>query len=81
MSNGFGQKRSRGSELALRNALDDMEPNLRLLTGVASLLRSLSEAQDGIEPVALAAIAHLAGDAVERASTRWREACDVLHAR
>jgi len=55
-----------------------MEPDLRLLEGTVSVLQGLSETSDAVAPVALEAIAHLAGETVERVTTRWREACDVL---
>ena len=34
-----------------------------------------------VEPVALEAIAHLAGATVERVTSRWRQTCDVLRGR
>jgi hypothetical protein len=61
--------------------LDGMEPDLRLLEGTVSVLRSLAETSDALEPVALEAIAHLAGEGVERVTSLWREARDVLRGR
>lgn len=65
----------------VHDLLDRMESDLRLLEGSVSVLRSLSETSDAIEPVALEAIAHLAGETVERVTSRWREACDALRGR
>ena len=65
----------------LLDLLGQMEPDLRLLEGTVSVLRALSEASDGAEPVALEAIAHLAGESLERVALRWREACNVLRQR
>ena len=76
-----GHHRSRVGHEPARDLLDRMEPDLRLLAGAVSVLRSLSETSDAIEPVALEAIAHLAGETVERVTSRWRETCDVLRGR
>ena len=76
-----GQHRSRADDEGVRDLLDGMEPDLRLLEGTVSVLRSLSETSDAIEPVALEAIARLAGETVDRVTSRWREACDVLRGR
>lgn len=65
----------------VHDMLDRMESDLRLLEGSVSVLRSLSETSDSVEPVALEAIAHLAGETVERVTSRWREACDALRGR
>lgn len=73
-----GQHSSRYGDAGARDLLDQMEPDLRLLEGTVSVLRSLSETSDAVEPVALEAIAHLAGETVERVTSRWREAYDVL---
>lgn len=71
----------RREELVLHDLLDRMEPDLRLLEGTVSVLQGLSETSDAVEPVALEAIAHLAGETVERITARWHEACDVLRGR
>lgn len=76
-----GQRRSKLDEEAARDLIDRMEPDLRLLEGTVSVLRSLSETSDAVEPVALEAIAHLAGATVERVTSRWRQTCDVLRGR
>lgn len=75
------QHRLRVDDEGARDLLDRMEPDLRLLEGTVSVLRSLSETSDAVEPVALEAIAHLVGETVERVTSRWREACDVLRGR
>jgi len=64
-----------------RDLLDHMEPDLRLLEGTVSVLRSLSETSESVEPTALEAIAYLAGETVERITLRWRETCDVIRGR
>jgi len=46
--------------------VDEMEPDLNLLEGTASILRSLFETSDAVEPVVLEAIAHLAGASPRR---------------
>jgi hypothetical protein len=69
---------ARREEEGLLDRLDRMEPDLRLLEGTVSVLRALSETSDGVEPVALEAIAHLTGESLERVTLRWREACNVL---
>ena len=76
-----GRLSSEGGHGALHDLLDGMAPDLRLLEGTVSVLRSLSETSETVEPVALEAIAHLAGDTVDRVTTRWREAFDVLRGR
>lgn len=76
-----GQYRSRVDDKGVHDMLDRMEPDLRLLEGTVSVLRSLSETSDAVEPVALEAVVHLAGEAVERVTSRWREASDVLRGR
>lgn len=58
--------------------LDQMEPDLRLLEGTVSVLRVLSETSDSVEPVALEAIAHLAGESLERVTLQWHDACCAL---
>jgi hypothetical protein len=59
-------------------ALDQMEPNLRLLQGVVAVLKGLSEAADAVEPIALEAIAHLAGETVQEVVDRWQEAREAM---
>ena len=76
-----GQYGSGVDEKCARNLLDHMEPDLRLLEGTVSVLRSLSETSDAVERVALETIAHLAGETVERITSRWRETCDLLRGR
>lgn len=78
MGRQLGRRNLQQEEPLLHDLLDRMESDLRLLEGTVSVLRGLSETSDAIEPVALEAIAHLAGEAVERVTARWREACGVL---
>lgn len=76
-----GQYGSRVDDKCALDLLDRMEPDLRLLEGTVSVLRSLSETSDAVEPAALEAIAYLAGETVERITSRWRETCDQLRGR
>jgi len=69
---------SRGDQTILRNALDHMEPDLKLLEGTVSVLRTLSETSDAVEPIAMEAVAYLAHETIGRLSSRWRQARDVL---
>ncbi len=71
----------RGNDAKIQELLDCMEPDLRLLEGTVSVLRSLSETSDAVEPVALEAIAHVAGETLERVNSAWRGACDALRSR
>ncbi|PBB89377.1 hypothetical protein CK215_27585 [Mesorhizobium sp. WSM3864] len=59
---------------ALRQHLFDMEPELRMLEGVVAILQSLSATADQVEPIALAPLAHLSGEAVEKILSMWRQA-------
>lgn len=81
MAGRTGRQGSGRNDASVRDLLDRMEPDLRLLEGTVSVLRSLSETNDGVEPVALEAVAYMAGKTVERVTSRWREACDVLRRR
>lgn len=65
----------------LQELLYSMEPQLRLLQGAAVVLHALSETTDSVEPVALAALAHLIGEPVEQITTCWHEALDVARDR
>jgi hypothetical protein len=69
---------ARREKEGLLDLLDQMEPDLRLLEGTVSVLRALSETSDGVEPVALEAIAHLTGESLERVTLRWHDACCAL---
>ncbi len=81
MAGRTGRQGSGRNDASVRDLLDRMEPDLRLLEGTVSVLRSLSETNDGVEPVALEAVAYMAGETVERVTSRWREASDVLRGR
>lgn len=64
------------SDAALRGVLDQMEPDLKLLEGVVAVLRALSATDDAVEPMAIEAMAYLAGETVDRVSALWREASE-----
>lgn len=71
----------RDQAVRLQELLHHMEPQLRLLQGAVAVLRALSETADSIEPVALAALAHLTGEPVEQIMACWRDAFDVTRDR
>lgn len=72
-----GRGRRRAQAARLRELLYRMEPQLRLLQGAVAVLRALSETSDSLEPVALGALANLAGEPVERIAAGWQEALDT----
>lgn len=78
----MGRKARRGAshrdQTILRDALDHMEPDLKLLEGTVSVLRTLSETSDAVEPIAMEAVAYLARETVGRVSSRWRQARNAL---
>lgn len=57
---------------AAESALHDMEPELRQLDGVLTLLTILGEAQDSVEPMALASLAKAGRDAFTVLDSNWR---------
>jgi len=65
----------------LQELLYSMEPQLRLLQGAVVILHALSETTDSVEPVALAALAHLTGEPVEQITACWHEVLDVARGR
>ncbi|PBB89533.1 MAG: hypothetical protein E5Y00_12175 [Mesorhizobium sp.] len=58
----------------VRQHLFDIEPELRTLEGLVAILHALSTTADQVEPIALAPLAHLSGEAVEKILSMWREA-------
>ena len=50
---------------------------MKLLEGVVSLLRSLSDTTDAVEPIAIETLAHMAGSPVDRLAAVWREAMEA----
>lgn len=63
---GAGRTNDRRDRTArLQELLYRMEPQLRLLRGTVVVLHALSETTDSVEPVALAALAHLTNEPVE----------------
>jgi len=65
-------------DAALRESLDRMEPELRLLAGTAMILQTLAETADALDPVALEAIAHLTRERADRLENCWRGARNAL---
>lgn len=55
------------------DAVHRMEPELQQLAGVLATLRIFGEADDSIEPVALAALARSMEDSVDELTVCWRQ--------
>lgn len=72
---GTNDRRDRTARL--QELLHHMEPQLRLLRGAVVVLRALSETTDSVEPVALAALAHMTDESLEQITICWREAFDL----
>lgn len=70
--------RGRPVSSALKDAVHDMEPELRHLEGVVALLTILGEAQDLVEPAALSALAKSARQIFEALSVSWRTAFEGM---
>lgn len=70
------RKRSGRREAAaidgMRGVLLEMESELRQIEGVLTLMTILGEAEDSVEPVALAALARSGQTAFEQLSEQWR---------
>ncbi|MES0138856.1 hypothetical protein [Mesorhizobium sp. LSHC422A00] len=64
-----------GSKLldVLRQHLFDIEPELIVLEGVVAILHSLSTTADHIAPIALAPLAQLSAESVEKIFGAWRQ--------
>lgn len=60
------------------DALDDVEPNVRHLTGLVAALRILGEAGDSIEQTAISALARCASAALDEIERDWRSAIKIL---
>lgn len=76
---GTNDRRDRTARL--QELLYRMEPQLRLLQGTVGVLHALSETTDSVEPVVLAALAHLTSEPVEQITACWHEALDVARGR
>ena len=61
-------------------ALDRIEPELVQLSGLIMVLRALGEADDSIEPAALASVARSALASFEEIDSSWRAAMAALRA-
>lgn len=57
----------------LRRILFDMEPELRTLEGAVAILRALSTTADQIEPIALAPLAYLSAESLDKILDKWRQ--------
>lgn len=58
----------------IRQHLLDMEPELRMIEGLVAILHALSSTADQVEPIALAPLAYLGTEAVEKILSTWRQA-------
>jgi hypothetical protein len=61
----------------LMDALDRMEPELHHLEGILTVLRTFGEAQDSVEPIAIAALARSGGDALGVVTDAWHTAFEA----
>lgn len=76
----MGAQKKRSGDLGnseLMDALDRMEPELHQLEGILTVLRTLGEAQDSVEPVAIAALARSGGDALTAVTDAWHIAFEA----
>jgi hypothetical protein len=62
----------------MMDAIHAMEPELRYLQGVVTVLTILGEAQDSVEPIALSSLARSGRQALESLSNSWRIAFEGL---
>lgn len=60
------------------DALDGIEPALRHLHGLITAFRILGEADDSVEPVAIASMARCARETLEEIERNWRTAIGAL---
>ncbi len=79
MTHGRHKSDSVAAKSAL-GALDAIEPELRHLDGLITVLRVLGEATDSIEPVAISSLARCAGQTLEDIERDWRAAIEALRA-
>jgi hypothetical protein len=63
---------------SVKDAVYDMESELRHLQGLIALLTILGEAHDSVEPVALSALARSGRETSEALLTGWRTAFEGL---
>ncbi len=66
------------AKAAAKVALHDVEPELRQLEGVLMVLTVLGEAQDSVEPIALAALARSGSEAFAEISKSWRTVFEAV---
>lgn len=67
--------------LEITDALDRLEAELHQLNGLLSVLKIVGEAADGIEPVAIAALARASECSMTAAMDAWRLAHAAAHQR
>ena len=66
-----------GDRDPVAGVLADMEPDLQLLSGMLVALRTLGAGQEPVEQSAIAALARLGEDTMERVQQGWRSAYRV----
>ncbi|RUW55440.1 hypothetical protein EOA32_01425 [Mesorhizobium sp. M1A.F.Ca.ET.072.01.1.1] len=74
MAKRHGKISDKSTTDAIHQHLFDIEPELRMLEGVVGILQSLSTTADQVEPIALAPLAHLSAEALEKIFSTWRQA-------
>lgn len=72
-----GREAGGNREEYFRDALIRIEPDVRTLDGIVTALRILGDAQESIEPVALAALARCGTDAICEVKTGLRQAMEA----
>lgn len=60
------------TRLAIMDVLLEIEPELRQLDGLLSVLTLLGEAADSVEPVALSSLGLAARESFDTINTAWR---------
>lgn len=70
-------KRNRGARQTAA-ALDEIEPELRQLDGLLTVLVLLGETSDSVEPIALSSLGRAARDAFDAIKDNWRKAMDEI---
>ena len=75
---GRGRRGRQDDQVALRDALFRMEPELQLLEGMIAALRILGEAQDSVDHSALATLAHCGQASLTEVQAGFRDALAAL---
>ena len=73
----MAKDRVRSRDAVAIDLIMKMEPELRFLEGLLVTLRSLGEARDHLEPVALAALSRCGDKAIQDLWGSWQELLEV----